>query len=863
VSIYQRNPRIVSLRTGKVAGRQTGVWIQDVLVRYDGYRKVTLYAFSRRRNAEVLTMWRSIWFRMAVLCGVVWLALAFAGPAPVNPDLLRDRWSARWIAHPHHADPTSQDYRSPFAAGVYHFRRSFEIAAKPAQFVVHVTADQRYQLFVNGKPIVWGPARADLKHWRYESIDLAPHLRAGRNVIAAVVWNFAESAPVAQTTFRTGFLLQGDTAAERIVDTDKQWKVWYNPSIQTIPVQMGKDVLGYWAAGSGERVDGQRYPWGWETSAFDDSGWSAPQVLSPGSPRDSRDAPNPWMLVPRDIPLMEERPIRIPHLRSVEGPQPPGSFPLRPIPHQIAARRKTRLILDQGELTTGYPELLITGGKGTRVRLRYAEGLYEKSTGGERQKGDRDTIEGKDFVGYYDEFILDGQPNRLYRPLWWRTWRYIELSIETAKTGATLEDIRATYVGYPFQNRSTLRTSNATVNEELQKMMEVGWRTARLCAHETYMDCPYYEQLQYAGDTRIQAMISYYGSADGRLARQAIDRLDATRTPEGLTYSRAPSQLQQYIPPFSLWWIGMLHDYWMHVDDPTFVQQQLKGMRAILAFFHERQAPDGSLGRLPWWNFVDWAWKNGTPPGSESGDSAAMDLQLLLAYDWAADLEAGLGSPTFAAMYREEARRLRSGIRARYWDGSRTLVADTSGKDSFSQQVNALAILANITTGDEARTVFDKQWNDASIVKSTVYFRYYTHLAARQVGLGDRYLSFLDLWRNMLKTGLTTWAEMPEPTRSDCHAWGSSPNVELFRTMLGVSSAAPGFARVRVAPHLGDLPDLEGTMPHPKGEIHVKLRKVGDGLQATVDLPEEVSGDLVWRGKTQTLQAGKNELQIP
>ena len=87
-------------------------------------------------------------------------------------------------------------------------------------------------------------------------------------------------------------------------------------------------------------------------------------------------------------------------------------------------------------------------------------------------------------------------------------------------------------------------------------MMEVGWHTARLCAHETYMDCPYYEQLQYAGDTRIQALVSFFMTGDGRLARQAINALDGSRTPEGLTFSRAPSRLPQYIPPFSLWWIG-------------------------------------------------------------------------------------------------------------------------------------------------------------------------------------------------------------------------------------------------------------------------------------------------------------------
>lgn len=804
--------------------------------------------------------------RGAFLLGAIlslWALPLSAGPEPVNPALLRERWSARWIAHGHHADPASPGYRSPSAFGVYHFRKTLDLPAKPGRFVVHVTADQRYQLFVNGTRVAWGPARADLKHWRFESVDIAPQLRAGKNLIAAVVWNFAEHAPVAQNTARTGFLLQGDTQAERAADTGPSWKVWHNTAYSPIPIQMGREVLGYWAAGPGEHVDGGAYPWGWETPDFDDSAWASPQVMSPGSPRDSRDAPNPWMLVPRDIPMMEETPIRIPHLRQVEGPQPPGSFPLRTVPHQIQANRKTRLILDQGELTTGYPELQLTGGKGARVRLRYAEALYEKNQQGRRSKGDRGEVAGRDFVGYFDEFVLDGGANRRYRPLWWRTWRYLELTIETAGDPMTVEDIAATFVAYPFQNRSRLRTSDAAAQAELEKMLDVGWRTARLCAHESYVDCPYYEQLQYVGDTRIQALISYYAAGDARLARQAIQRIDSTRTPEGLTYSRAPSQLQQYIPPFSLWWIGMLHDYWMHVDDSAFVKENLRGMRAILQFFSERQDPTGSVGALPWWNFVDWAWPRGTPPGADAGHSASIDLQLLLAFDWAAELEASLGSPLLAGVYRQQAAQLRSAIRALYWDPQRGLLADTPAKDSFSQQANALAILADIVRGDEARQVFENQWTSTEITKSTVYFRFYTHAAARKVGLGDRYLSFLDLWRDMLKLNLSTWAEQPEPSRSDCHAWSSSPNFELFRTMLGVSSAAPGFARVRVEPHLGPLPDLEGSLPHPRGDISVALKRTGQGVEATITLPPDTPGVFAWKGTERPLQPGENRIVIP
>lgn len=97
------------------------------------------------------------------------------------------------------------------------------------------------------------------------------------------------------------------------------------------------------------------------------------------------------------------------------------------------------------------------------------------------------------------------------------------------------------------------------------------------------MGCPYYEQLQYAGDTRIQALISLYVAGDDRLVKNAIDLLGDSQTPEGLTQSRCPSALPQYIPPFSLYWIGMMHDLWWYRSESQFLRPFLPNMREALA----------------------------------------------------------------------------------------------------------------------------------------------------------------------------------------------------------------------------------------------------------------------------------------
>jgi hypothetical protein len=448
--------------------------------------------------------------------------------------------------------------------------------------------------------------------------------------------------------------------------------------------------------------------------------------------------------------------------------------------------------------------------------------------------------------------------------LWWRTYRYVELTIESGDEALGIDDLHGIYTGYPFDRRQRLDAEVPVVSQ----ILDVGWRTARLCAHESYMDCPYYEQLQYAGDTRIQALVSLYSAGDARLMKNAISQLDDSRTAEGATMSRAPTRQQQYIPPFSLWWIGMVHDYYMYVDDKAFVREMLGGVHAVLEFFGKHQKENGSLGPLPWWNYVDWTaeWRGGVPPREPDGSSAPLDLQLLLAYDWAADLEEAVGSRTMAASYRSAASRLRETARSLYWEPAKRMFADTPARKHYSQHSNVLAVLAGVTRGAEAKELIGRVIEDKSLTQCSYYFRHYLHTAVNVVGEGDRYLELLDEWEGMLSRGLTTFAERYDApgnsSRSDCHAWSSSPNFEVFRTVLGIDTAAPGFSRVKIRPFPGKLARVAGSIPHPKGEISVRLERAGNGMRVEIALPAGVEGDFSWRGIDRRLAPGRSAFTV-
>jgi alpha-L-rhamnosidase len=181
--------------------------------------------------------------------------------ASAQPRVFASAPAASWIAPP--GVPGD-------AFTVFHARRTLDLPSRPERFVVHVSADNRYRLYVNGEQVASGPQRSDVMHWRYETVDLAPRLRAGRNVVAALVWNWGPAKPVAQHSHRTGFLLQGDGPAEAAANTGPGWRLLVDSAYQAVPVTFA-DVRGYYAAAPAERVDGARYPWGWERPEYDDA----------------------------------------------------------------------------------------------------------------------------------------------------------------------------------------------------------------------------------------------------------------------------------------------------------------------------------------------------------------------------------------------------------------------------------------------------------------------------------------------------------------------------------------------------------------------------------------------------------------
>jgi alpha-L-rhamnosidase len=783
---------------------------------------------------------------LIMLCILIELCIAKGQSTQVNPKLLKGSWPAYWITHPN-------TYQREY--GIYHFRKKFTLSTVPSSFLINVSADNRYRLFVNGKPASSGPARGDLFNWYYETVNIAPLLKQGENTLAAIVWNMGELAAVGQISNQTGFLLQGNSDTENIANTNKSWKVFKNLSYSPCSKDNGERLKAYMVVGPGDQVDANKYPWGWEETYYNDASWeSAGEIAHPEPVGYGTD--NRWTLVPRNIPLFQEHMSRFSFLRRATGISISSDFMLAKNVLKISSGQTVSILLDNSVNTAAYPELIVSKGKDATIKLTYAESLFDKHG----IKGNRNEVENKEIKGNFDVFIPDGGENRKFRPLWIRAYRYLQLDITTKDQPLIINDIYSMKTGYPLEMNASFSSNDHT----LQDIWAAGWRTAQLCAGENYYDTPYYEQLQYTGDSRIQALISLYMSGDDRLMRKSILDFHHSRTPEGLTQGRYPSNRIQIIPTFSLFWVSMVHDYWMYRKDDAFVKQFLPAINEIMEWYRGKIDKDKKmLGPLTWWNFVDWDNFNdwGVAPGAEKGNSSIITLQYAYTLDQAADLFKAYNHSGQSNEFKDLSTEIKQATFLACFNAEKGLIADNPDQLTYSQHAGIWAILTDTTPKDDVQPMMKKLLEDKSIGQVTFFYRFYLTQALKKADMGDLYYSQLTPWRDMLKMGLTTFAEKPEPTRSDCHAWSASPNYDFLATICGIMPDAPGFNRVLIKPALGELTEAEGSILHPSGKIMVKLKRIGkDGIKADITLPEGLNGTFAWKNNLKKLHGGNQTI---
>lgn len=728
-----------------------------------------------------------------------------------------------------------------------------------------ISADNRYELYCDGERIGMGPDRGDVDHWSFAAYRMK--LSAGRHEFRVLAWYAPEKVPLAQLSWHPGFLFGvADPELQTVFNTGSApWKVREVCGLSFQP--------GGWAVGCGSITDVAAY--------FTEPEWTDPAVIyGPRAKSLCGGKQRGWRLCPSNLPEQIHTPISGVRVRTVIPDPPEGHIPI-PVgsadttpwqkhfdssePVTIPAGTSLAVIIDFENYVCVYPELTLTGGSDSEINLSWREAAFGAPDDfGSKQH--RDELAGKLWpVSFqFDVFRnLENRPRRI-STLWWRAGRYALLKIRAGSSDLILHKTAFFESRYPIEAESAVTLSDPDLNM-IQPMMI---RSMQMCMHETYMDCPFYEQLMYVGDTRLEMLTTYMMTQDPRLPERGIHLFDWSRSVwEGIVAEHYPSRGSQLSCTFSAIWPLLVRDFAMYRrfrTDQDFLRLR-RGVRTVILNLAGYVNGDGIIENLAGWSFVDWVgeWNNGIPyPLTNWGCSSIFSLHYLLSIRTAMELEKILPeSGSMTSCYQELFDRTAAAVRKIFWDEQEKLFADDPEHAHYSMHAQCLAMLAGVITGADADACFAAMLRKENISVPTLYFISYLFDVFHERGCGYKLMEYKKIWTDMKARGAVTTWERPEPSRSDCHAWGAHLYYHYFATLAGIRPASPGFRSVCVTPSMGSLEHISGTMPHPDGWIRFDLHcRDGKTVTGTITLPDGCSGIYRNNGCEKQLLPGENNV---
>ncbi|NKD28197.1 hypothetical protein HED39_02605 [Enterococcus casseliflavus] len=725
---------------------------------------------------------------------------------------------------------------------------------------VKISADTRYKLYLNGQLVEIGPSKGDNQVWFLDEIDVSAYLKQGINVFSVKILRYPMNHEKGNhAMFRTeypGLYLDATftevNGEKKQVVSDESWRTYLDPRFKIIsesdifaPLKIYEDVIGHSVTNT------------WMNESFDDQDWDFAQPYKQYTV--SRQV-SPGNLIPRTIPYMYRKSRRFEKVMTTRTATPEirtwEDWIHTANPVTIPANTTAIVEISAGEEMTGYLHLSMQGGKGSDVKLLQSESYVQDEMTSTNDmpipvKTDREDYIAGHLDGFTDRYKVAGcgtdKAPELYEPFWLRTFRFIQLKVVTKAEPLTLVDFTFTETGYPLNVQTKVTTSD----ESLAAVWDISERTLRRCMHETYEDCPFYEQLQYAMDSRTQILYTYAISADDRLARKCMDDFRRSQRYDGLLNCSYPCFGSNVIPCFSIYYILMLHDHMMYFGDIDIIEDHMPTVQRILNFFNQHIAPQGYVEKIGglnivdrFWSFTDWTkeWNasTGVPHATLTGPITMESLVYVMGLQKAADLATFLGQKELSRLYIDRAESVQVALRENCI-GANGMFQDGPGIESYSQHQQVFALLTQTVDKEQGKkNLLETILNKESYAQCSVAMAFYLYRAMEEADLYAYTNDYWDIWRRMVAKHATTCVEAEAGDRSDCHAWGAVILYELPSITLGVRPTSPGFSTITIAPNAGYFNWAKGSVITPKGMVEVSWEKKAGEIYLTYKAPESI-----------------------
>lgn len=708
----------------------------------------------------------------------------------------------RWITH-----------KSSSTTGMklYYFKKSFDLEVV-RDATVEISAQARYKLFINGEFVCVGPCKGTREKTYFDTVTVTDYLKVGKNEIFVEVLQLPESDVECMWGTCDGVVRVGSAllamelnCGDVSIKTDKSWLV---ADIDGIKLSTSGDTN---SASPIEYVDMARVKGAEFVEANEQCGIS------------NGEADHFWWGGTNKLFLYE-----------------------RPIP-MLDFADKSGIISFDGEffeaeyLTFGFPRFKLSG-KG-KVSFKFFECF---DSGNWKTCGDRCDRSLPYYEKMMDTVEFDGEIT--YEPFYFRCFRFIKVETE-GDVSVKLD--KFTEVNYPMVVRKDYDFGTETDN----KLWEMSVRTLQRCMHETYEDCPFYEQLQYCMDSSTQMLFNYQLTDDDRLARKCMDDFAHAQFADGLMPSRTPSTPDQHIPSFQLYFIFMVYAHYIRFGDTALVRKHLRAIDGVIEWFRHHIGDDGLVAQSKYWNFIDWSkpWvydqqrgcEGGVPLGVYEGVIGIYNPMLAYFLKCAAKLNTVCGRRDVAKEYTSLAESLMKKTNEVFWDAKRGMYADDVNHIYFSQHMQTWCTLSGTASPSRAKKILT---NSLTIeAKSTFAFAYFYFRALEVAGMYDKTEEMMALYRNLIKLNCTTIPETPTESRSECHAWGALAIYEFSATVLGVRTYDVAEKSVSIKPYIKGRDSARGTVSTIGGDVFVSWNKSDsdftiyvkstDGTRKVITLP--------------------------
>ncbi|MBV5282909.1 MAG: alpha-rhamnosidase [Paludibacter sp.] len=416
-----------------------------------------------------------------------------------------------------------------------------------------------------------------------------------------------------------------------------------------------------------------------------------------------------------------------------------------------------------------------------------------------------------------------------------KAFRYVYI---TKDAGVSYADVSMLYEYKPEVQKGSFRCND----EEVNRMWEVGAYTMQLTTREFFIDGIKRDRWTWSGDAIQSYLMNYYLFFDAETVKKTIWLLRGKDPVTSHTNT---------IMDYTFYWFLSIYDYYKFTGDTHFIQQVYPRMQSMMDYVLGRTNKNGMVeGQTGDWVFVDWADGYMDKHGELSYEQVLF-CKSLETMALCADLAKNSADK---AKYDDLATALRSKLEPAFWNETKKALVhnrfDGKQQEQITRYSNMFAVFFNYLSPEKQQLIKKSVLMNDSVMKiSTPYMRFYELEALCAMGEQKAVMKEMkDYWGGMIREGATSFWEKYNTIdkgtqhlamygrpygKSLCHAWGASPIYLLGKYYLGIQPVKAGYSEFAIAPNLGGMKWMEGTVPTPKGEIKLYMNEKNIKVTAT------------------------------